>query len=647
MSIDSLYNSVSSPTSAIGKLYKDHTDTRIQSANNQAAANYYSTPAAQAKLLASDQQIAKDFGIPLNQVSPQAISAYNQQVAARGGGFMDQTFMNKIVPMLAISGLTAGAGSALGGALAGTAATGTAAATSGALGASIGTGGALTGVGSALVGAGTGALGGGLSATMSGGNIGKGILTGGVLGAIGGGLKPFVQGATGLTGTTGNIVNNSLTGAGTGAVRGALSGQGAVAGALSGAQSGATSAAGNAVAGSIFTSGNTVSPQLTQSNNPSTPNVSVDPSQWNSNDLSPITTTGQYAFFDPTTGGVNGGGSGMDLYNAPAFQNPSPSSYNPGFTNMPVQGGGSTLGGGYSDAHGNTTAGNLTGTALNAFLSNMMKSGSPVGNGNPSGGNGGGLSSLLASLLGGGGGGGNGGLLSSLLGNAMNGGAMAVNNQANQYASQQYAGQTKFNPYNVNTNNGSTTFNGTSATSALSPGQQQNSNALNGLTQSSAAGLQAGPQAASQNYFDQLQNQDRQANNQFYSSNLDNQMANGVLSSSAGQYQSQAALNAINQKTANNQVMANNFGQNQQQQQLQQLTAGLNGSNQINQNQLAQLNVGGNLGGMASNANLHAYAPLAGANANSNIGNILSSMGNQASSGSNNNQSLLQLLGLG
>lgn len=643
MSISSLYNTIAGPTSPISALYREHGDSvgsgdsRIANANNQATANYWSNPANDAALLASDKTIAGAFGIPLNQLSPQAISAYEQQVAARSGGFMDQTFMNKIVPMLAIAGLTAGAGSSIGGALAGTAGTAGTAATSGALGASIGTGGALTGVGSALVGAGTGALGGGLSATMSGGNIGKGILTGGALGAIGGGLKPFVQGATGLTGATGNIVNSGITGAGTGAVRGALNGQGAAAGALSGAQSGATSAAGSAVTGSIFNSGNTVSPQLTQSNNPSTPNVSVDPNYFSTQGIQPIGMDTGYGSYtptgDPNTVSYNnyGNNPGTDTSLAALMGGLDP---NYQVSNQYYIGG--TPMSGATGGAGGAVAG-AAGSATSSLLSRLLGGG---GNGSAGGGN----SSLLAQLLGGGGGG---GLLSSLLGNAMNGGAMAINNQANQYASQQYAGQTKFNPYNVNTNGGSTTFNGTSATSALSPGQQQNSNALNGLTQSSAAGLQAGPQAASQGYFNNLQAQDQDANNHFYQSNLDNQMANGVLSSTAGQYQSQAALNAINQKTANNQVMANNFGQNQMQQQLQQLTAGLNGQNQINSQQLSQLNAGGNLGSMASNANLHAYAPLAGANANSNIGNILSSMGNQASNGSSNNQSLLQLLGLG
>jgi hypothetical protein len=421
-------------------------------------------------------------------------------------------------------------------------------------------------------------------------------------------------------------------------VKGALTGQGALSGALSGAQSGATSAAGSAVAGSIFNSGNTVSPQLTQSNNPSTPNVSVDPSYFDTAGIQPVGMDTGYGSYtptgDPNTASYNnyGNNPGTDTSLAALMGGLDP---NYQVSNQYLNGGAPMSG---APGGGNGAASGAAGSATSSLLSRLLGGG--TGNGSA----GGGTSSLLAQLLGGGGG--SGGLLSSLLGNAMNGGAMAINNQANQYASQQYAGQTKFNPYNVNTNGGNTAFNGTSATSTLSPGQQQNSNALNGLTQSSAAGLQAGPQAASQGYFNNLQAQDQDANNHFYQSNLDNQMANGVLSSTAGQYQSQAALNAINQKTANNQVMANNFGQNQQQQQLQQLTAGLNGQNQINSQQLSQLSTGGNLGSMASDANLHAYAPLAGANANSNIGNILSSMGNQASNGSSN-QSLLQLLGLG
>lgn len=606
-------------------------DRRVSQPNSLGAANYWTNPATVAGVQASDQKIASDLGISLNQLSPQVISAYAQQEAARGGGFMEQTFMNKILPMLVVGTLTAGVGSAAGGALAGTAGTATTAATSGALGAGMGTGGALTTAGTALAGAGAGSFGGGLSAALSGGNIGKGLLLGGLTGAAGGALSRLASPATssmtnaGVNSQVASGITKTATGAATGALGGAISGRGA----LAGAQGGAIGGGSNAVAGSIlsglgsvFNSGNTVNPQLTQSYNPSTPNVSVDPNYFDPSGLQPIpmdTGYGQYSpYTDPNTGAYNNYGN------------------NPGT---------------------DTSLANLLGGLdPNYQVSNQYYNQGNAGNGGGGGGNGLGassaggsaISSLLSKLLGGGSGGSgvSSSLLSQLLGLGVNGAAGAVNSQANQYASQQYAGQTAYNPYAVNGPQGSTSFNGTTANTNLNPATQQTYNALGGLANSSAQSLQGGQQVAANQYYNQLQAQDQNSNNHFYQSNLDSQMANGVLSSTAGQYQSQAALDAINQKSANNQVMANNFGNQQQQNQLGQLTAGLNGQSQINSQQLQQLQTGAGMGSQAGNINLQAYKPLAGANANSNLGNILSSIGSQSSNGGSSS-SLLRLLGLG
>lgn len=274
-------------STALGLSYDHNGDSRIKSSGSQATANYYSTPAAQAQLLAYDQKVAKDLNIPLNQVSPQVISSYEQQAAAHGGGFMDQVFMNKIVPMLAVSGLTAGIGSAAGAALSGTAATAGTAATSGALGASIGTGGALMPLGSALVGAGTGALGGGLSATMNGGNIGKGILTGALTGGVTGGLASYASPVTNsLANTVGNTAANGIVrgaiGAGVGALGSAVTGgspsNGALVGGVSGAASGVMgSLSGNKSLGNVAGTigGGLASKYLTSPTTPAAPAASL------------------------------------------------------------------------------------------------------------------------------------------------------------------------------------------------------------------------------------------------------------------------------------------------------------------------------------------------------------------------------------
>lgn len=191
----------------------------------------YSTPQAQAALLASDQGLANLYGIPLNQVTPQLISQYQQQQAAKSGGFWDQVIMNKVMPALAVGLATAGIGSAAGGALGGTLGT---------TGASI--------AGGAVQGAAAGALG----STLQGGNIGKGALFGGITGGVGGGLSSLASPVTNsLAGSIGQPLASGVVrgtiGAGTGALASALTGgnpgNGAFVGGVSGAAQGATTAA--------------------------------------------------------------------------------------------------------------------------------------------------------------------------------------------------------------------------------------------------------------------------------------------------------------------------------------------------------------------------------------------------------------------
>lgn len=448
-------------------------------------------------------------------------------------------------------------------------------------------------LGATAAGAASGAAGSVASGTMGGNLTAKGVLTGTALGALGGAVAQSGIGQASNNALTSNgipapiagAVTKGATSALTGAVGGAIKGTGAVSGAEGGALSGSTGAVAGSIlsgAGTIFNSGSTVQP----TNNPSltTPAAPAPTNGYNSmgDGIDDLPT-----FQDPDA----------DPSNPLTFQDPSDPNYNPGNTNLNIQGGGSTLGGDTGNGSSSSNAG---------------------------------LLSQLSKLLGGSTGA-NSSLLNSLAGILTNGAAGAVNQQAAQYAANQYAGQTQYSPYSVSTNNGTTAFNGTNATSSLSPQAQQTSDALSGLTNSSAASLQAGPQAAQQQYYNQLQASQADANNKMYQNNLDNQFGNGVLSSTAGQYQSQAALANISQQQLNDQTQAANYANTQQQQQLGQLTAGLNGTNALNTQQLAQMQQAGNFGSQASNANLQAFKPLAGANANSNLGNILSSIGNTAS----------------
>jgi hypothetical protein len=143
--------------------------------------------------------------------------------------------------------------------------------------------------------------------------------------------------------------------------------------------------------------------------------------------------------------------------------------------------------------------------------------------------------------------------------------------------------------------------------------------------------LNGGIQGNYNNMYNMLQAQQSDANDKFFQNNLDNQMANGVLSSTAGQYQSQAALNAINQQNLNDQSQAMNFANTQQQNQLQQLTQSLNGLQGYNTQQIAAGTLGGQLGTGQSNANYNASSPWLAANSGSNIGNFLTGQGSGAS----------------
>lgn len=216
------------------------------------AAVNWNAPGQQAALLASDQKISKDTGVPVNQLSPALIQAYQQEVAQRAD---TGNLLAKYTPALALAVGTMGVGSAAGAALGGAAASGGAAATAGIGGAALGSGGALTTLGSTLLGTGVGALSGGANAIFSGGNIGKGILTGGLEGGVGGFLggvaKPATSAlstSTGLSpGMAGALVKGGI-GAGTSALGAGLTGGNVGSAALMGGARGAvTPVAGNLI----------------------------------------------------------------------------------------------------------------------------------------------------------------------------------------------------------------------------------------------------------------------------------------------------------------------------------------------------------------------------------------------------------------
>lgn len=465
----------------------------------------------------------------------------------------------------------------------------------------------LAGVASGGVGAGVGAAaGGGLAGGVAGGaaagvtsaeasslannaSLAKPgtVAKGAVIGGIGGGIASQLGGATkaltnsGLPAPVASGLVKGAAGAATGAVGGAITGQGASKGAIGGAIAGGTSA----VAGSIFNSGNTV--------NTSNSTVIPPPQTTNMADdsLDYITPTGQYAGQN-MDGSTYGGGSGSGGY------------YDP---NDPV-------------VQANTQAGQQYYSSGNP--------GGTVGNGS-SGGAGSLLATLASKLFGSNVSPQNMSMLSSLLGFGANAGAGVLNSNAAKGAANTFGQQTKFNPYAVQTSGGNTSYSNGNATSTLSAGNQANLNGLNNLSQQSLAGLQAGPQGAANQYYQQLQAQQKQGNDRLIANTTDNEFGKGILASTAGQYQTQGAVDSIHNQNLQDSVLANNFGQGQQQQQLNQLTAGLNGAGNINSQQLQQLMYGGNLGSEASNANQGAYKPSLVANSNSTFGGILSALGNQ------------------
>lgn len=630
----------------------------------------------------SQQQIITEMqsiaGTPLAQKIQTAALANDNAI------FNPDTLADKIFGGLSLAGAIAGVGLLTGGVLAPALAS-----AAGVTGASLGGAGVAgsvgTGIGAIGASAGAGAVGGAFDSALQGQNIGIGALEGGVGAGLGAAAKPLtgslqsagldpitsnalVKGGIGATTgalgaglSGGNVGQAALTGGVSGAVRGAISGSGitqgnnpltnvgasaltgAVAGQLTGqgAVSGAINSATGAVAGSIFNSGNTIfssgdaSQPTTDSSltNPASP-VQIPPGNifMGDGEDDPF----DYDIPSDTDPGIFGGdydtSSGLSAADLAALQQIDPGLL--GDLNLPTaaQEAGSVNIGGINGATNNTSVG----------LPKLGGNGTTAGNGsaatssssNP-------LTSLL-SALGIGGSSSNSALLSQLLGLGASAAGGALNSAAAQGAAGTYGTQTAYNPYSVTTNNGTTTFNGTNATSTLSPDQQATAAGLNNLGTSALTSLAAGPDAATKQYYDQLQAEQADANNKYFQNNLDSQFANGVLGSTAGQYQSQAALNNISQQQLADQAAATANSNTIQQQQLANLTASLNGSNNLTAAQLQQLQTAGNLGSAASGANAVAYKPSLVANANSTFGGILSGLGNGTT---NNTQSLLASLG--
>lgn len=206
----------------------------------------------------------------------------------------------------------------------------------------------------------------------------------------------------------------------------------------------------------------------------------------------------------------------------------------------------------------------------------------------------------------------------------------------------------QYSPFTVNNPAGQISFNGTTASSQLSPLQQSLQNAFGSSIQ---GGLGAGynpntsflPQQY-QNIFSQPQFQ-AGVNNQFQNSvngimpflqqsnqsNLDNEFSKGTLASTAGQYQTAGQnmatggiLSNLYNTAFGNQLglansqfgaAANTAGQREQQAEfgpqfgLAQANTGLSGLNSQNTNFLQMLQAGGNLGAQRSGANVAAAMP--------------------------------------
>lgn len=490
--------------------------------------------------------------------------------------FYPESLFTKIMGQIALMSTVGAATAGIGGALAPAvdAALGT---TAGGLGAGVASGATY------------GAIGGTLNSALTGQNVGKGALIGGALGGLGGGIG-YGLSNDGLS----SFENSALAKTGMGAVKGAIDGQGA----LQGAEGGAISAGTGAVAGSILNNGSTIfssggaanptsDPNLTTPAAPSNSMSDLNPYGYDSNGYDPSNPLGSmtgYTGGAPVSydGGANLQGYGVD----PSLGGNAPTS---GY--MPTDGSGNVLTSG-----GGGSSGNLLGS-----LASLL-----------GGSNGGGLSpQLLSQLLGAG---------SSLIGGSLS-------SNAAKSAASTFQQEAMYNPYGTNTVNGSTSFQNGQLNSSLSPGAQQNVSGLNNLAQQNMSSLAGGTTASANNYFNQLQQQQKMGNSQYMGSNLDNQFANGIMSSTAGQYQTGAALNNVNNQSMQDMMQAQNFANTQQQNQLQQLTGSLNGLQGYNTQQLAAGTLGAQMGTGQSNANYNAGSPWLAANSGSNIGNFLTGQG--------------------
>ena len=190
-------------------------------------------------------------------------------------------------------------------------------------------------------------------------------------------------------------------------------------------------------------------------------------------------------------------------------------------------------------------------------------------------------------------------------------------------------------------------------------GQQgQNAQGLNSQAMGMAGGL--GQNAQNQDFndrFNNLQAMDRQGNNKFMSGNLDSQFANGTLASTAGQYQTQGALDALNHQTMQNQNQAQNFALQDQGQRLNAFQgvagAGQQYGNQfqgMGQNQYAQNNNQSGLGyNRAQDAFSRAMGMFQGGNqqANQNMGAYGNALNQDQNGLEQMNKNQNSLLGLG
>ena len=442
------------------------------------------------------------------------------------------------------------------------------------------------------------------------GSVGKGAL----LGGVGAGTGAYLNG-NGL----GNIANGSIGGAVTGGVRGAIDGQGVI----SGAEGGAIQGASGAVQGSIINAGtNLVSgggSAYAPGVNPNTSDTGgVPPASLASGNSNMSADPSYFDFLNnPTSTNVSTAGTGQD---------PITTNFNPtmGFTdpslgmNAPV--------GGYlpTDSSGNviTSGGGSSGGSTNllAQLAHMLTG----GNGSSGGGSG-----LTPSML------------TQLLGLASSAGGGQLQSNAAKGAASTFGNETKYAPTTVSGLDGSTT----GGVTTLSPGAAATSAGLTGMDSGLIKSLAAGPGATANADFNSLASSQLQAQQRLMANTQDNEKANGVLSSTAGGYQTQGALGAIGSQISGDQVTANNMAATQQQDQLAQLTAGLNGNDQINKAGLAAGALGNSISGTTAGANSSAYSPSLAANSNSNIGNLLASLGNGATnSGNANSNALAQYL---